>query len=180
MEAQASSQSHVDPGLEYHFACQIQALHEFIGNKLLTHEVVSEIHHELFRPSSSSSNHNETLERYIKSLSTTEEHRLNNEIRIYDYTGQVSSFFVRDQELNAVEAEEVFFIVDKWVSSVKTIYFAPHSSQETATCALQSEFDFFREEHGFRFWDQQKLKAMHFFFFGRLCCLQTIKKSQAR
>ena len=167
MEAHASSQSSpVDPGREYYIACQVQALHELIRKSLFTHEVISGFHRELFRPSSSTNNQNETLERYIRSLSTVEEHRLNNELRIYDYTGHVSTFFVRDQELNASEADELFLIVDEWVSSVKTIYFTPHCSQETAAYALQSKFDFFREEHRFRFWDQQKLKAMHNSLFG--------------
>lgn len=167
MEAHSSSQSSpVDSEQEYYLACQVQALHQFIGKSLFTHENISGFHHELFRPSSSTSNQNETLERYIRSLSTVEEHRLNNELRIYDYTGQVSTFFVRDQELNVSEADEVFLIVNEWVSSLKTIYFAPHCSQEVAAHALQSDFDFFREEHGFRFWDQQKLKAMRYSLFG--------------
>lgn len=166
MESHASSQpSPVDPEQEYYIACQVQALHQFIGKSLFTHEIISEFHHELFRPSSSTSNQNETLERYIRSLSTVEEYRLNNELRIYDYAGQLSAFFARDQELNASEADELFLIVDEWVSSVKTIYFAPHCSQETAAYALRSKFDFFREELRFRFWDQQKLKVMRYSLF---------------
>jgi hypothetical protein len=167
MEAHASSQSSpVDSGREYHIACQVKALHELIRKSLFTHEVISGFHRELFRPSSSTSNQNETLERYIRSLSTAQEYRLNNELRIYDYTGHVSTFFVRDQELNASEADELFLIVDEWVSSVKTIDFAPHCSQETAAYVLQSKFDIFREEHRFRFWDQQKLKAVRYSLFG--------------
>lgn len=167
MEAHAPSQaSLVDSEQEYYIVCQVHALHEFVGKSLFTHEVISQFHHELSRPSSSTSNQNETLERYIRCLSSIEECRLNNELRIYEYTGQVSTFFVGDQELNTSEADELFLIVDAWVSSVKTIYFAPHCSKETAANNLRSKFDFFREEHGFRSWDQQKLKAMRYSLFG--------------
>jgi hypothetical protein len=125
--------------------------------------------HVKLSPSSTTSSFVPALQSVIKTKpwrDTSEEHRLNNELRVYDYTGQVSTFFVRDQELNASEADELFLVVDQWVSSVKTTYFAPHCSQEVAAHALQSEFDFFREKHGFRFWDQQKLKAMRYYLFG--------------
>jgi hypothetical protein len=154
------TQSHFDFERERLIVHQIQAAHDQIGDKLFTYEVVSQIYYHLFKPSTSTSIHNEVLERYMRSLSGGNEHRLKNELQILDFTGQVSSFFVRGQNLEAFEADELSSTVEEWAVATKSIYSAPWGDKETAALALQSRFDFFRKEKGFGVWDQQNLKLL--------------------
>jgi hypothetical protein len=161
--ARFTTQSRLDVQRERLIVYQIQAVHDYIDDKLLTHEVVSQMHYHLYKPGTSTSIHNEILGRYMKSLSGGNEHRLKNELQIFDSTGQVSSFFARGQNLESFEADELSSIIEEWTVATKSIYSAPWSDKETVAYVLQSRFDLFRAEKGFRVWGKENLNLFRNF-----------------
>lgn len=90
---------------------QIQAFHNQIGHKLFTSEVISSIHHQILNSTNSNAINTEVLNKYINSLGEEIKHCLQNELQIFDSTGQVSSYFVRGQELDVAAIDEMSQVV---------------------------------------------------------------------
>jgi hypothetical protein len=102
------------------------------------------------------------------SLTGANQHRLHNELQIFGATGQVSSFFASDQELETFEADEVALIVKEWVAATRRLYAAPYGNKETVACELLRKFEMFREDEGIEDWTHQNLKALRLYCAGKL------------
>jgi len=90
---------------------QVQALHNQIGHKLFTIEVISSIYYQLLNPPNANAINTEVLNRYINSLQQETRQHLDHELQIFDFTGQASGYFVRGQALDISAIAEMLQIV---------------------------------------------------------------------
>jgi hypothetical protein len=153
-----SPQSHYKHEREQKILAQVQALHNQIGHNLFTFEVVSSIHHQLFNATSSNNTNNEILDKYMRSLVRGTEHRLRNELQIFNSTGQVSSYFVHNQQLDTFTADELSEIAKEWVVVSRGSFAVPTVAKEAMAFQLLSRFDMFRMTGRFETWTQQNLR----------------------
>ncbi|KAE9370650.1 hypothetical protein N431DRAFT_492713 [Stipitochalara longipes BDJ] len=117
MEDQVTTQSHYEYEQEQQIVLLVQALHNQISHKLFTIEVVSSIHDQLFGLNSSNTFSNTVLNRYMISQGEGAEHRLLKELEIFNSIGQVSSYFVCDQDLDAFAADETLEVAKEWLKA---------------------------------------------------------------
>jgi hypothetical protein len=153
-----SPQSHYEREREQQILIKVQALHNQIGHKLFTLEVVSSIHHQLFNATSSNSTNNEVLDRYMRSLVRGTEHRLRNELQIFNSTGQVSSYFVHNQQLDTFTADELSEVVKERAIVSRGSFAVTTVAKEEMAFQLLSKFDMFRMTGRFETWTQQNLR----------------------
>jgi hypothetical protein len=154
----------------------VRLLHRQIGDNLFTLQGVSYIHTQLFRPTSSTSIHNKVSERYIRSLGAVSEHRLRNELEIFAITGQVSSFFVRDQQLDTVAGDELLEVIKQWNGIAKTFFSARSIDVETRAMDLLSRFDSFQRTGQFNYWTRTNLKDLRASLVREKACHDEMKR----
>jgi hypothetical protein len=155
MEDQISRRSRYEHDREQQTLSQVQALHNQIGHNLFTLEVVSSIHHQLFNATSSNNTNNEVLDKYMRSLGRGTEHRLRNELQIFNSIGQVSSYFVHNQQLDTFTADELSEVAKEWAVVSRGSFAAPTVAKEAMAFQLLSRFDMFRMTGRFETWTQQ-------------------------
>jgi len=145
---------------EQHINLQVQALHREIDHKRFTLEVISTIHHQLFGPTSENSINKEILNRYIGTLGADEKHRLSCELEIFGSTGQISSYFVRGQELNTFAVEEMIHVVKEWTKTCQRATGVLSLNKEAFSPELLDRFDGFKMTRRFEHWTQENLKDL--------------------
>ncbi|PMD46504.1 hypothetical protein L207DRAFT_523895 [Hyaloscypha variabilis F] len=131
---------------EQHINLQVQALHREIDHKRFTLEVISTIHHQLIGPTSENSINKEILNRYIGTLGADEKHRISCELEIFGSTGQISSYFVRGQELDTFAVEEMIQIVKEWTKTCQRATRTQENLKDLRWALAREELDFVREK----------------------------------
>ena len=176
MEDHISQQPHHESEREQQILTQVQALHNQISHKLFTLEIVSAIHDQVFSATPTNSTNIEVLDRYIRSLARPTELRLRNEVMIFSVTGQVSSYFVHNQQLADSAVDELSEIVNEWAVISKLPRAVGPASKVAMAIRLLSKFDMFRMTWGFETWTQQHLKDFHYCLRGEASLRGTGKR----
>jgi len=91
----------------------------------------------------------------MRSLGRGTEHRLRNELQIFNSIGQVSSYFVHNQQLDAFTADELSDVAKEWAVVSRGSFAAPTVAKEAMAFQLLSRFDMFRMTGRFETWTQQ-------------------------
>lgn len=158
--AHTSQQTPFDQEQERQIESQVEILAQKIGTNLFTRNVIQLIDSFLYAPSSSTRIQNEAFERYRRSLSGGDRHRLSNELEIFCFTGHASTFFVRGQELDSFAADELTLVVKGWIEGTQKMYCPPYGDKETIALTLLRKFGDYQVERGFVRWTQMHLKAL--------------------
>jgi hypothetical protein len=146
---------------------EVDKIRHRFGNERFTKEAISILTQELSAPSTSHSIIHEVWDRYMKSFGRAEYDRFLNEIIFFREYGEVSSFFVRGQQLDDQAAEELSSIVRDWVANTtKERFQNANEKRENAVSGLLIKFDIFKEKYGVRDWTYENLKLVRSFLLG--------------
>jgi hypothetical protein len=145
---------------EQHINLQVQAFHREIDHKRFTLEVISTIHYQLLGPNSHNSINKDILNRYIGTLRADEKYRLSCELEIFSSTCQISSYFVRGQELDSFAMEEMIQIVKEWTETSQRATGVLSLNKAAFSSELLDRFDGFKMTRRFEHWTQENLKDL--------------------